>query len=144
MSSLNHSKPNSTEAFRRIAKRLHRSAQSENICNALPVIRRMHAANIFPSQSVPTLFRHRNKFKRKHFLRMLAKEAGYNDWEQMHANIDRVPDHQLQRAENTLLWGAKLHLWFRSFDEAQNHAETHGGQALAYGSHGLVVPPTPN
>lgn len=64
----------------RQARRLHLAAKGGGISSAMPVLRRVHAAGLFPDESLAALFRRRATFKRKHFLRLLAMESGFPDW----------------------------------------------------------------
>lgn len=124
----------------RQARRLHRAARTGSISVAMPAIRRAHAAGVFSELTVSALYRQRHLLQRKHFLRTLAIESGFPDWERFRPELQRLAPEalvHLQAAET--LWSSLNH-WFSTEAEAAAHAHTHGGRVLRMGHQAVVVP----
>ena len=138
--------PNSSslaiQAVLREARRLHRAATSDALSNALPVLRRLLAARAIPAQALPILFRQRATVQRKHVLRMLAFEAGYDSWESYSRLLPGLDPNAvalslaLPRGTGT----GTLKLWFSGEAQARRYAAAHGGRALRVGRQGVVLP----
>ena len=101
------------------ARRLHRAARAAAISTAMPVIRRVHAAGLFPDLGLAGLYRARASLQRKHVLRMLAIEAGYASWEAYRAALPALaPDACTPWLPSESL-SAGLNLWFSNEAEAR-------------------------
>ncbi len=128
------------DAVLREARRLHHAATSDSLATSLPVLRRLLASGALQSASLPELFRRRAGVQRKHVLRMLAREAGFDSWEAWRPTLDSghasalMQEHALRRDTGT------LHLWFRSEAEAHAFADRHGGTPVRLGAHAVVAP----
>lgn len=124
----------------REARRLHRAAVSDSPAAALPVLRRLLAAQIVPANTLPNLFRTRSTIQRKHILRALAVEAGYPSWESYSQALPRVDVLQLRRTLQVQSSAPILKLWFASEAEATEFAAKHGGQAIRIANQAVVLP----
>lgn len=122
------------------ARRLHRAARLGSISVAMPAIRRAHAAGVFSELTVSALYRQRQLLQRKHFLRTLAIEADFPDWERFRPELRRlVPEAVANLQAVEALWPS-LNLWFSTEAQAAAHAREHGGQVLRVGRQAMVVP----
>lgn len=133
--------PSATQAVLREARRLHRAATSDATVAALPVLRRLLAAQALPQAPLPELFRQRAQVQRKHVLRMLAAEAGHASWEAYAQVLPTLDAGPLLQAFDSQRGSAMLKLWFSDEAQARAHAEQHGGQVLRVGRQAVVVPP---
>lgn len=129
-----------TQLVLREARRLHRAATSADASDALPVLRRILAARAMPGGTLPHLFRLRHSVQRKHLLRMLAVEAGYDSWNAYGQALPLLDPQALQHASDADRGAARLKLWFRSLAEAERHAALHGGRAVPVRNQAVVVP----
>ncbi|MDP2560424.1 hypothetical protein [Psychrobium sp. 1_MG-2023] len=127
------------DALLREAKKLHRAAKTGSISQALPVLRRLHATNVCYDQSITSLFKIRHTLQRKHFLRMLAIEAGYPSWEQYKPALLTTPTQDTDLASYTSDDISQLNLWFSTQRQAREYAKENGGKVLAYGQQAVVV-----
>ena len=124
----------------RHARTLHRAATSGPLVSAMPALRRVHAAAIFPGQSLSALHRNRQGLRRKHFLRALALESGYPDWETFRPVLATWPVAALAN------WGIDgcaagiLKHWFASVPEAAAFALLHGGHVQRVGTQAVLCP----
>ena len=125
----------------RQARRLHRAAQSERISSAMPAVRRVHAAGVFLDRPLSTLYRERQNLKRKHFLRALAAEAGFPDWERFRPHLDRMPPAAVEHFKVADEWFVFLNSWFSNEEQACAFAHEHGGRVLHVGTQAVVVSP---
>lgn len=125
----------------RHARRLHRAARSGSLGAALPAIRRVHAAGLFPGQALSALYREREQLQRKHFLRALAIEAGFPDWEQYRPQLDQLPPAAVDHLKVGTEWRGFCHAWFSTEAEARAHADAHGGRVLKVGAQAVVISP---
>ncbi|WP_295891341.1 hypothetical protein [uncultured Vibrio sp.] len=137
--SLNHASSNTyIDALLREARRLHRDAKLGRISLALPAIRRVQASGVFLDESVSFLYKSRQRLQRKHFLRILALEAGHNSWEQYKpilSNEQQTPIRDVDRAYEDV---SQLNLWFSNKQQALDYVQLHGGQVLSYGVQAVV------
>jgi hypothetical protein len=129
------------ELVRRQARRLHRAALSGSIAVAMPALRRVHAADIFPDRPLSTIYREREGLKRKHFLRTLAVEAGFPDWERFRPHLDQMPPEAFDHFKVVDEWFVFLNSWFSNEEQAHAFARKHGGRALRIGNQAVVVSP---
>lgn len=127
------------ELVRRQARRLHRAALLGTIAIALPALRRVHAADIFPDRLLSTLYRERQGLKRKHFLRALAVEAGFPDWERFRPHLDQMPPEALDHFKVVDEWFVFLNSWFSTDEQAHAFARQHGGRVSRVGNQAVVV-----
>lgn len=131
---------NAADLVLRQARRLHRHAQADSLAQALPVLRRLAASGQFPGLSLPELHRRRvDLVRRKHLLRLLAHEAGFDSWEAWRpllsqADFDAADALAIDRTT------AVLHLWFADEPSARGWAATHGGRVLRVGRQAVVLP----
>ena len=123
-----------TDVVLRQARKLHRAASNGSIVSALPAARRVHAAGIFPGRALSVSYRERSELRRKHFLRALAVEAGFADWESCRAQLERLPVEVFARFKVEEEWFAYLNSWFSNELQAQAFADRHGGKVIRVGA----------
>ncbi len=128
------------EVLLRIARSLHRSAYSDSLSVALPVLRRLRSTSTLTAVSLPELQRNRDIIQRKHILRMLAVEAGFTSWEDYRHALDRMSVDELTHYECVKGSLGYPNLWFSSYEEAQACANEQSGRALRFGKQALVTP----
>lgn len=133
-------KGSSTQVVLREAKRLHRAATSDSAAAALPVLRRLLAAGVAPTQALPSLYRVRGAVQRKHILRTLALEAGHETWEEFCRALPLLDVQQLEQATLAQRGASTLKLWFANEADAKRFAAQHGGQAMRVGRQAVVLP----
>lgn len=121
------------------AKRLHRGACSDAKVTALPILRRLLASQVIRDVSLPALFKQRAMIQRKHLLHMLAMEAGEANWQDYRRLLVAGKGHSVIDTDKHLRDAGYPNLWFSSFDQAQRHAEQHGGRAVAVSTQGVVL-----
>lgn len=132
--------PNEAIAWlHREARRLHRAAASDSLAAALPVLRRVLASGAIRHDSLPEAFRRRDELQRKHLLRTLAVEAGFESWEAWRPALQGLSRADLERTAGGPRDTSQLKLWFRNLAEADAYAATHGGQAVAVGGQAVVL-----
>lgn len=129
----------SSQIVLREARRLHRCASSDSLADALPVLRRLLAAQAVPGDTLPNLFRNRASVQRKHVLRTLAVEAGYRSWEDYSRALPRIDPQALAQSLGSVRSAANLKLWFTSEVEAVRFASLHGGLAARVGNQAVVL-----
>jgi hypothetical protein len=130
-----------TDVVLRQARKLHRAARCGGISSALPAVRRVHAAQVFPGRTLSTLYRERQALQRKHFLRALAIEAGFVDWESFRPMLQQMPLDAVAHFKVVDEGCAFLNSWFSNEAQAQAHASQYGGQVFRVGTQAVVVPP---
>ena len=123
----------------RQARKLHRAASTGSIVSAMPAVRRLHAAGIFPGRSLSALYRDRGELKRKHFLRALAVEAGFADWESCKPQLGHLPVEAFARFKVEEEWFAFLNSWFSNEQDAQAFADKHGATVVRVGTQAVVL-----
>ncbi len=123
-----------------VPRRLQRAATSDATAAALPVLRRLLAAQALPPTPLPELFRQRAQVQRKHVLRMLAAEAGHASWEDYALVLPTLDPGPLLQTFDSQRGSATLKLWFSDEAQARAHAAQHGGQVLRVGRQAVVVP----
>lgn len=128
------------DLVRRQARRLHRSAASASLSTALPVLRRLVTAGVFPGTSLKDMFRRREMIRRKHLLRLLAREAGSNSWENFHPALIQLDPRAVDHFWIDECGYAFLNLWFPNEPAAQTFAAANGGRVLRIGAQAVVVP----
>lgn len=121
------------------ARKLHRAAQTGPLLQAMPALRRAHAAGVLPGRSLSTLFRERQQLQRKHFLRTLAVEAGYPDWEHYRPALVSMPPQAVDHLHASTGWHGFLNHWFSTEAEAREHAQQHGGTVHRVGTQAVVI-----
>jgi hypothetical protein len=124
----------------RQARKLHRAATSTSIVFAMPAVRRVHAAGVFPGLALSALYRERATLQRKHFLRALAVEAGFPDWETFRPQLDLMPPEAFEHFKLADEGFAKLNTWFSNEAQAQAFADQHGGRVVKVGAQAVVMP----
>ncbi len=130
--------PNS-DFLRRHARRLLRQLHAEQAMQALPVIRRIHRAQV-RGQSVAELYRLRHALQLKHCLQLLAAELGYASWSACKRDIDGRPPRVLDRYRLDLgQFGDYQQLWFADRQGAQAWQASNGGYVVTYGEQAAVL-----
>lgn len=129
------------ELVLRQARKLHRAAQSESISLAMPAVRRIHAAGVFPGRPLSLLYRERQGLKRKHFLRALAQEMGFPDWERFRPCLDQMSPEAFEHFKVADAWYVFLNSWFSSEEQARLYAAQYGGRVVRVGTQAVVISP---
>lgn len=124
----------------REAKRLHQAATSDSLATALPVLRRILATGTLAGLSLPTLHRRRDMVQRKHILRTLAIEAGFNSWEAYRPALALMTVEQLPHFDIARPQAGYPNFWFSTRAEAEAHVALHGGRLLPVGQQAVVLP----
>lgn len=128
------------QAISKEARRLHRASVSGTLAEALPVLRRLIATESIRDMTLPELNRQRETIRRKHILRMLAVEAGFANWENYRKALGTMRYDELPHFEIASKNAGSPNCWYSTFEEAQAHAERHGGKPIRLGRQGVVVP----
>lgn len=123
----------------REAKRLHHGAKSDALSSSLPVLRRLLSAGVLRNTTLPKAFHARSGLQRKHFLRLLALEAGFPSWETYRPILMTTHPSELDAFVVLEKGWAFLHNWFPSVEQAEV-AKT-GGRVVRIGSHAVVLTP---
>lgn len=123
----------------RIARNLHHAAYSEAKVIALPVLRRLLATATLTAISLPELYRSRDIIQRKHILRMLAVEVGFNCWEDYRHALDTMSVAQLAHFDHVRRTAGYPNLWFSNYEEAQDYAKANNGHALRVCDQAVVL-----
>lgn len=127
------------EIVLRIARNLHRAVNADALAISLPVLRRIIATKTLTEISLPELQRRRDMVQRKHVLRMLAVEAGFNCWEDYRHALDDMDAGQVSHFDQLSRAAGYPNLWFSTFEEAQDYAWENNGRALKIGSQAVVL-----
>lgn len=127
------------ELVLRIARNLHRGARSESLAISLPLLRRLLATATLFDISLPELHRRRDMIQRKHVLRMLAVEAGFNSWEDYRHQLDGMDAGQVSHFDQLSRSAGYPNLWFSTYEEAQDYAWENKGKALRIGAQAMVL-----
>ncbi len=124
----------------RQARTLHRASKDATLLAAMPAVRRAHAAGVFAELTLSALYRQRHLLQRKHFLRMLAVEAGFANWE---SYLPALRNHPPQALEHYTSWRefGYPNAWFSTHAQAIAFAEERGGKVVRYGHQAMVVRP---
>lgn len=139
--SVGHESISAIELVRRQARRLHRAARSASLALVMPALRRIHAAGVFPDRALSAIYREREGLKRKHFLRALAVEAGFPDWERFRPQLDQMAAEAFDHFKVVDEGFVFLNLWFSNEVQARAFARRHGGRVLRVGNQAVVVGP---
>ncbi|MBT0963681.1 hypothetical protein [Denitromonas iodatirespirans] len=124
---------------RREAKRLCKAARSDTLTDALPALRRLHAAKLFGDLSLSTLHRQRAQVRLKHCLTTVARESGFDDWPAV------LTSRNTALPEAAVHWGLRAadlpypNRWFSSHAEARAWQAANGGQLVPYGTQAVVL-----
>lgn len=129
----------SVDLVLREAKRLHRIAKSDSLSSSLPQLRRLLSAGVLRNSTLPELFRTRDSLQRKHFLRLLALEAGFSSWEAYRPALSNVQPSELDSFVVLERGWAYIHHWFSSEQQAQAQVSKVGGRALKIGHHAVAL-----
>jgi hypothetical protein len=125
----------------RQARKLHRAASTGTLRESMPALRRLHTAAVLPGLTLRALHETRHDLKRKHFLRALAIEAGYPDWELFRAVLDNLPEAAVQQfrvMDDQLMF---LNLWFSDEEQALAYVRVYGGTSIRVGKQAVVISP---
>ncbi len=128
----------SAALVRRQAHKLHLAARTGSISLAMPALRLLQSTDIFPGQALSTLYRQRQKLQRKHFLRALAVQAGFADWESLRPQLDQLPAEAFDHFKANNEWVANINAWFSDEQQAQAHAQQYGGRVYRVGTQAMV------
>jgi len=127
------------DLLRAEARRLHRQLTDGALSSALPVLRRLQRAGVLPPERLPVLYAARQTVQRKHLLRLLALEAGFDSWEACARALQTLDPQVLAPMLAAERGTAELKLWFAEPAQAHAHALLHGGQAVALRGQGVVL-----
>jgi hypothetical protein len=119
-----------------LARQLHRDATSASLRVALPVLRRLLATHTIRDLTLPQLHHQRSMVQRKHLLRMLAVEAGFDSWEAYSQALPTMTVDQLPHLDLLRPTAGYPNLWFSTPAEAHAHVQA---QVQAHGTAGRVV-----
>jgi len=122
-----------------IARNLQRAVNSKSLAISLPMLRRLIATKTLTEISLPELHRCRDIVQRKHVLRMLAVEAGFNCWEGYRHALDDMNADQVSHFDQLSRSAGYPNLWFSTFEQAQDYAWENNGRALKIGSQAVVL-----
>ncbi|MES2819678.1 MAG: hypothetical protein V4812_11920 [Pseudomonadota bacterium] len=123
----------------REAKRLHRIAKSGSLSSSLPLLRRLLSAGVLRDTTLPEAFRARSGLQRKHFLRLLAIEAGFSSWEKYRPALSSIQPSELDSFIVLEKGWAFIHDWFPSEEHAQAQVDKVGGRVLRIGRHAVAL-----
>lgn len=127
-------------SFLRTAKILHRITKNGSISQAMPIIRRLNAADIFYGKALSQIFKERLTLQRKHFLRLLAIESGYKSWEEFKPALESAqPLHVAESFTDIANDTSVMKIWCSSELEAKNYVAVNGGEVLQYGDQAMVL-----
>jgi len=130
-----------TDFLRRYARGMLRSAHSEQPSRALPIVRRVHAAEAVAGSRITQLYHARTALQLKHMFRTLAAELGYATWDVCKRDIDRHPPEILDRFRLDLgAFNDHEHIWFADKPTAAAWQREHGGRMVEYGKQAVVMP----
>jgi hypothetical protein len=127
------------ETVLRIARNLHRAVNASALAISLPVLRRLLTTKTLTEISLPELHRCRDIVQRKHVLRMLAVEAGFNCWEDYRHALDDMNADQVSHFDQLARSAGYPNLWFSTYEEAQDYAWENNGRAMRIGSQAVVL-----
>ena len=125
----------------RHARKLHLAAKGESLSRAMPALRRIHAAGIFPGLALSALYGRRETLQRKHFLRALAIEGGYPDWETYRPELAKMPLSAVEHFKVAEGGFGTLNAWFSNEEQALASAEKQGGRVFKIGHQAVLVTP---
>lgn len=124
----------------RQARTLHRASKDATLLVALPAVHRAHAAGVFSELTLSALYRQRHLLQRKHFLRVLAVEAGFANWESYRPLLRNQPPQTLEHYTSWREFGYP-NAWFSTHAQAIAFAAERGGKVVLYGQQAMVVRP---
>ncbi|QLI82506.1 hypothetical protein HZU75_13765 [Chitinibacter fontanus] len=131
--------PSSIQFYLRQARLLQRAVESTSPSIALPVLRRLLQAGVMGQTPLPQLFRTRSQLQRKHFLLLLAVEAGFPSWELMRPALAHMPADDIAAQQYLASGSAQLKLWFRDTESAAQYVAEHGGKVISLGQQAIVA-----
>jgi hypothetical protein len=131
--------PSSVHLFLRQARYFQRAVESDSPSAALPILRRLIKVGAISETSLTQLFRTRQQLQRKHFLRMLALEAGFSSWEIFRPILAQMSAADLAVFQFLETGAAQLKLWFADCYSAQQYAAEQGGRVISVGQHAIVI-----
>lgn len=124
----------------RQARILHRASKNVSILVAMPAVRRAHAAGVLAHLTLSALYRQRHLLQRKHFLRTLAFEAGFANWESYLLTLRNQTPQALEQY-TTMMDIGYPNAWFSTHEQAVAFAQENGGTLIRYGRQAMVVRP---
>ncbi|MBP0600448.1 hypothetical protein J8I26_20220 [Herbaspirillum sp. LeCh32-8] len=129
-----------SDFLRRYAKRMLRAARADGRSEALPVLRRIVAAQVTPEISLAELHPLRASLQLKHVLHTLARELGFPSWESCARQVDAKPSSLLDRYRFELGMFRDFETnWFPDMNAAQGWQREHGGYLIAYGNQAVAI-----
>ncbi|CAN7407271.1 hypothetical protein LJR230_002482 [Trinickia sp. LjRoot230] len=127
------------EFLRRHARRLLRAVRAD-ASRALPVLRRIQAADVIPAHTLAALYVARDAVRLKHILNMLAAELGYADWAACKRDVDTLETARLDALRfDAGLFGDFATNWFAGEVEARAWQREHGGYVVRYGKQAVAI-----
>jgi hypothetical protein len=131
--------PDGVALARRMARTLQRAAQKGELTVALPVLRRLLKHEVVPVMALPELLRQRHVLQRKHFLWLLAVEAGYANWDTYLQGLQKQEPAALAPLQVKASGAGVLKQWFANEADAQQFAQAHGGEVVVMGDQAVVI-----
>jgi hypothetical protein len=129
-----------SDYLREHARRLLRHARDGDTSAAMPVLRRLAAANVTRAGRLADLHATRDGLQLKHLLALLAAELGYASWDDCKVDIDRQPAAAIDRYR--LDAGAFNDFeknWFANEADAREWQRGHGGYIVRYGDQAVAI-----
>jgi hypothetical protein len=129
-----------SEFLRRYARRLLRDARSPEASKAMPILRRIVAAQLVPELRLTDLYASRATLQLKHLLHMMARELGFPTWEVCKRQIDDRHAAVLDRYRLELgMFGDYEKNWFADAATARAWQSSHGGYLVRYGAQTVAI-----
>ena len=94
---------------------------------------------MLPNTTLPNAFRARSNLQRKHFLRLLALEAGFSSWETYRPALKNTHPSELDAFIVLEKGWAFIHSWFPSEEQAQRAKAD--GRVVRIGNQAVVLTP---
>ena len=123
----------------RMARQLHKAAIAGSPSQSLPVLRRVLATQSLRGLGLAALFESRAQVRRKHVLRTVAIEAGYESWEDYRSALKHLRAAELAHFDLLRSTVGYPNHWFASLEQAQQFATVQGGRVISVGQQAVVV-----
>jgi len=122
-----------------MARQLHKAAIAGSPSQSLPVLRRVLATQSLRGLGLAALFESRAQVRRKHVLRTVAIEAGYESWEDYRSALKHLRAAELAHFDLLRSTVGYPNHWFASLEQAQQFATVQGGRVISVGQQAVVV-----